>query len=106
MVTTVRRRRAWEAWGRRGRATDNPWRYRQLLLAAGDRLTTRQRTRLDEILNTDIELAIAWGIKEHVRQLLTATDTDSFHQHWAALTTAIRATRLPEPVRLYNTLCT
>ena len=105
MVTTVRRRRAWEAWGRRGRATDKPWRYRLLLLAAGDRLTTRQRERLREVLDADVELAVAWGIKEHVRQLLTATDIDSFHRHWAALTKAVRATRLPEPARLYKTLC-
>lgn len=104
MVTTVRRRRAWETTGRRGRKIDKPWRYRQLLIAAGDRLTTRQRTKLAEILDADVELAVAWGIKEHVRQLLTARDVDAFHRHWAALTKAVRATRLPEPARLYKTL--
>ncbi len=104
MVTTVRRRRAWEIHGRRGRQVDTPWRYRKLLTCAGDRLTVRQRARLQNILDTDVELAIAWGIKEHVRQLMAARDTSSFQRAWAALEKAVRATRLPEPRTLFTTL--
>ena len=104
MVTKVRRRRVWELHERRGRATDTPWRYRKLLTCAGDRLTVRQRTKLQEILAEDVELAVAWGIKEHVRQVLTARDTSSFQRHWARLESAVRATRLPEPVALFRTL--
>lgn len=85
MVTKVRRRRVWELHERRGRATDTPWKYRKLLTCAGDRLTVRQRTKLQQILAEDVELAVAWGIKEHVRQVLTATDTPSFQRHWARL---------------------
>ena len=47
---------------------------------------------------------MAWGIKEHVRQVLTARDTSSFQRHWAHLERAVRATRLPEPVALFRTL--
>src|SRR5699024_3043668 len=85
MVTTVRRRGAWEVHGRRGRQVDSPWRYRKLLTCAGNRLTVRQRARLQTILDADVELAVAWGIKEHVRQLMAARDTASFQRAWAAL---------------------
>lgn len=104
MVTTVRRRRAWEVHGRRGRQVDTPWRYRKLLTCAGDRLTVRQRARLQTILDADVELAVAWGIKEHVRQLMAARDISSFQRAWAGLQKAVRATRLPEPRTLFTTL--
>ena len=52
----------------------------------------------------DVELAVAWGIKEHVRQVLAALDTASFQRHWAHLERAVRATRLPEPAALFRTL--
>jgi len=104
MVTKVRRRRVWELHQRRGRNVDTPWRYRKLLTCAGDRLSVRQRARLTEILEQDIELAVAWGIKEHVRQLLAARDTPTFQREWARLERAVKATRLPEPVALFKTL--
>jgi transposase len=104
MVTTVRRRRVWELHARRGRNIDTPYQYRKLLTCAADRLSVRQRARLTQILEQDIELAVAWGIKEHVRQLLAARDTSTFQREWAALTRAVRATRLPEPVALFKTL--
>lgn len=104
MVTKVRRRRVWELHERRGRATDTPWKYRKLLTCAGDRLTVRQRAKLQQILAEDVELAVAWGIKEHVRQVLAARDTSSFQRHWAHLERAVRATRLPEPAALFRTL--
>ena len=47
----------WELHERRGRATDTPWKYRKLLTCAGDRLTVRQRTKLQQILAEDVELA-------------------------------------------------
>jgi transposase len=104
MVTKVRRRRVWELHQRRGRIIDTPWKYRRLLTCAGDRLSVRQRARLTEILDQDIELAVAWGIKEHVRQLLAARDTPTFQREWARLEHAVKATRLPEPVALFKTL--
>lgn len=104
MLTKVRRRRVWELHQRRGRIIDTSWRYRKLLTCAGDRLSVRQRARLTQILEQDIELAVAWGIKEHVRQLLAARDTPTFQREWAALERAVKATRLPEPVALFKTL--
>ena len=104
MVTKVRRRRVWELHARRGRIIDTPWKYRKLLTCAGDRLSVRQRARLTAILQQDIELAVAWGIKEHVRQLLAAPDTASFQREWARLEHAVKATRLPEPAALFKTL--
>lgn len=104
MVTKVRRRRVWELHERRGRAGDTPWKYRKLLTCAGDRLTVRQRAKLGEILAQDLELAVAWGIKEHVRQLLAARDTPTFQREWARLEHAVKATRLTEPRALFKTL--
>lgn len=104
MVTKVRRRRIWELHQRRGRNIDTAYRYRKLLTCAAGRLSVRQRTRLNQLLGEDIELAVAWGIKEHVRQLLAARDTATFQREWAALAKAVRATRLPEPLALFKTL--
>lgn len=75
-----------------------------MLTCAADRLSVRQRERLGQLLGQDIELAVAWGIKEHVRQLLAARDTAGFQREWAALEKAVKATRLPEPVALFKTL--
>ncbi|MFK5647753.1 transposase [Ornithinimicrobium sp. LYQ121] len=73
MVTKMRRRRVWELHERCGLAVDTHWNDRKLLTCAGDRLSVRQRERLQQILAEDIELAVAWGIiKEHVRQVLAA----------------------------------
>ena len=104
MVTKVRRRRVWELHARRGRNVDTAYQYRKLLTCAADRLSLRQRTRLQQLPDEDIELAVAWGIKEHVRQLLAARDIASFQREWAALERAVKATRLPEPVALFKTL--
>lgn len=104
MVTKVRRRRVWETEQRRGRKVDTAWAYRRLLTCAHDRLTVRQRARLTQILEQDIELAVAWGIKEHLRQLLAARDTASFQREWARLERAVTASALPEPRSLFKTL--
>ncbi|EFQ84173.1 transposase [Aeromicrobium marinum DSM 15272] len=104
LVTSVRRRRIWETEQRRGRKVDAAWRYRKLLLASSHRLSTRQRDRLAQVLDADHQLALAWGIKEHVRQLLATRHIDDFHREWAALEKAVRASKLPEAERLLKTL--
>ncbi|GAA4815595.1 ISL3 family transposase [Nocardioides caeni] len=104
MVTTVRRRRIWETEQRRGRKVDTAWRYRQLLLANSSRLSTRQRARLNEVLDSDLQLKLAWGVKEHVRQLLATRHIDDFHREWAHLERAVKASNLPEAERLLKTL--
>lgn len=104
MVTSVRRRRIWETAQRRGRKTDTAWRYRQLLLANSSRLSARQWTRLNEVLDSDLQLKLAWGVKEHVRQLLATRHLDDFHREWAHLGRAVKASKLPEAERLLGTL--
>lgn len=104
MVTGVRRRRIWETQGRRGRKSDAAWRYRKLLLASSHRLSTRQRKRLTEVLDSDRQLALAWGVKEQVRQLLATRHVDAFHREWAYLERAVKASKLPEAERLLGTL--
>src|SRR5512138_1128046 len=74
MVTEVRQRVTREQLRRRGRTTDPAWAHRRLLLAAGNRLGRHGRARLRAIFAADPtqELAAAWGIKELLRQVLSA----------------------------------
>ena len=104
MVTQVRRRRSWDLHARRGRIVDPAWKYRTLLTCRQDNLSVAQRSRLDQILAADVELAVVWAIKEITVQLLaTRTSTDSAAE-WQQLETAVRATDLLEPAALFKTL--
>lgn len=104
MITQVRRRRAWDLHNRRGRAADPAWKYRRLLTCNPSKLSVAQRRRLLQVLDDDIELAVAWGVKEHVRQLLATTNAADFDRAWAELVTALKASTLPEPASLFRTL--
>jgi transposase len=104
MVTDVRRRRAHETHGRRGRAADPAWKYRRLLACNQEDFTLAQRTRLQEVIASDLQLGVVWGIKEHVRQLMAARDTDAFHRAWAQLEHAVKATSMAEAKSLFRTL--
>lgn len=104
MVTEVRRRRAQEVHGRRGRASDPAWKYRKLLSCNQENFSLAQRKRLQEIIASDIELGVVWGIKEHVRQLLRSRTTDEFHRSWAGLEHAVKATKMTEAKSLFRTL--
>src|SRR3954447_13047863 len=67
MVTEVRQRAAREEHGRRGIKTDAAWAHRRMLLPAGDRLSARQLTRLNQVFAADDptdEIAAAWACKE------------------------------------------
>ncbi|TQS88265.1 ISL3 family transposase [Arthrobacter sp. TS-15] len=104
MVTEVRRRRAHDLHGRRGRATDPAWKYRKLLTCNQENMSGAQRGRMQEIIAADIELGVVWGIKEHVRQLLKTDHIDAFHRAWAELEHAVKATRMREAKSLFLTL--
>ena len=104
MVTEVRRRRAHELHGRRGRATDPAWKYRKLLTCNQENMSRAQRGRMQEIIDSDIELGVVWGIKERVRQLLKTDYIDAFHRAWAELEHAVKATRMREAKSLFLTL--
>lgn len=104
MVTEVRRRRAHDLHGRRGRAADPAWKYRKLLTCNQENMSGAQRGRMQEIIASDIELGVVWGIKEHVRQLLKTDHIDAFHRAWAELEHAVKATRMREAKSLFLTL--
>lgn len=104
MVTEVRRRRAHDLHGRRGRATHPAWKYRKLLTCNQENMSGAQRGRMQEIIASDIELGVVWGIKEHVRQLLKTEHIDAFHRAWAELEHAVKATRMREAKSLFLTL--
>ncbi len=104
MVTQVRRRRAWDLHGRRGRASDPAWQYRTLLTCKAIRLSVAQRTRLDQLLAADPELAVVWAVKELVAQLLTTRTAAQFTAEWNRLRAAVNASDLPEPAALLATL--
>src|SRR5690625_1848584 len=107
MLTDVRRRRAWEVHGRRGRMIDPPWRYRKLLTCAGDRLTARQRKRLHQILEADIELGRGLGhrgtrtpVDGHPRHRSLPAGLDRTREGGAGHQTRGAAPAVQDPVRL------
>ena len=104
MVTQVRRRRSWDLHARRGRVVDPAWRYRTLLTCKQANLSVAQRSRLDQILAADIELAVVWAVKEIVIQLLLTRTNAAFDTEWTRLQAAVHATDLPEPAALFKTL--
>ncbi|MBP1232507.1 transposase [Arthrobacter sp. PvP102] len=104
MVTEVRRRRAHDLHGRRGRATDPAWMYRKLLTCTQENMSGAQRGRTQEIIASDIEPGVVWGIKEHVRQLLKTDHIDAFQRAWAEVEHAVKATRIREAKSLFLTL--
>jgi transposase len=104
MVTEVRRRRAHDLHGRRGRATDPAWKHRKLLTCNQENMSAAQRARMHEIIASDLELGVVWGIKEHVRQLLKTDHIDAFHRAWAELEHAVKATRMRGAKSLFLTL--
>lgn len=104
MVTQVRRRRSWDLHARRGRIVDPAWKYRTLLTAKHANLSVAQRSRLDQILAADVELAVVWAIKEITVQLLATCSSEDFEAEWQQLETAARASDLPEPAALFKTL--
>jgi transposase len=84
-VTRVRQRVAQQYKGRRGRATDLAWAHRLLLLRAGDRLSARGLARLKAVLAGDDptnEIGAAWGVKEQLRQVLTAPNVAEARTRW------------------------
>jgi transposase len=77
MVTQVRQRVTQQVHGHRGRANQDVWAYRRLLLRNGRSLSDRQWTRLRSLFATDDptgEILAAWAGKECLRQLLDAVE--------------------------------
>ncbi|WPR64415.1 ISL3 family transposase [Glutamicibacter protophormiae] len=104
MITQVRRRRSHEVHERRGRAADPAYKYRKLLTCNLENLSITQVERLKLILESDPELGVIYGIKEHVLQLLKTRDIHDFQSRWAMLEKSVKATKMVEAKSLFRTL--
>jgi transposase len=89
---------------RQAGATDPACKYRKLLTCNQENMCVSQRGRTHEIIASDLELGVVWGIKEHVRQLLKTDHVDGFHRAWAELEHFMKATRMREAKSLFLTL--
>jgi transposase len=65
------------------------------LLKARERLTSRERRRLAELLERDPLIAEAWGLKETFRDIYRATDRTEAEQRLEAFLAAVDRARLP-----------
>ncbi len=75
MLTQVRQRVTQQAQGHRGRANNDSWAYRRLLLPGARDLSDKQWRRLRTLFATDDptgQIQAAWAGKECLRQLLDA----------------------------------
>ena len=107
MLTQVRQRVIRETKGRRGRLEDPAWVNRRLLLRAGNSLSPRALARLRATLATDDptdEIGAAWGIKEHLRTLLTSGSLAQAHEHKMLLGLMVLTANMPETDRLWATI--
>ncbi len=107
MLTKVRQRVSREQNGRRGLKTDKAWAHRQLLLRGYDTLSEAGRKRLNEVFATDDptqELAAAWGVKEALRLMLSATNPASTKDRKAFFERQVKAAAMKETDRLQATV--
>lgn len=107
MLTKVRQRVSREQNGRRGLKTDKAWAHRQLLLRGYDTLSAAGKKRLDEVFATDDptqELVAAWGVKEALRLLLSATNPASVEERKAFFDRQVKAAAMKETDRLLATV--
>ena len=75
MLTSVRQRVTQQVHGHRGRAGNDSWAYRRLLLRGARHLSDKQWRRLRELFERDDptgQIQAAWAGKELLRQLLDA----------------------------------
>lgn len=75
MLTQVRQRTTQQVHGHRGRASNDSWAYRRLLMRGARHLSDKQWARLRALFASDDptgEIQAAWAGKELLRQLLDA----------------------------------
>lgn len=106
MLTSVRQRALREVLGRRGRKQDAVWAHRMLLLRAGDRLTEAGLHRLEQVLDDEDfeQVAAAWAVKEHLRQILNAESIAAGQSARIDFELAVAAAGLPEAETLSGTV--
>lgn len=108
MLTAVRRRLAREHKQRRGRLANPSWANRRLLLRGADTLTDRGWARQQAVFAADDptdELGAAWGVKEHLRMLLTSGSLTEAHHAKMRLGLAVITADMPETSQLFDTIC-
>lgn len=96
MVTSVRRRGIWETEQRRSRKGDALWCCRIFVLAPSHQVSTRQRAQLIGVLDSDLQLGLAWGIKDRVRWVRATPNVDDVYRDWAGVEKAVGTSKLPE----------
>jgi len=107
MLTKVRQRVSREQNGRRGLKTDKAWAHRQLLLRGYDTLSEADKKRLDEVFASDDptqELVAAWGVKEALRLMLSATNPARVDERKAFFERQVKAAAMKETDRLLATV--
>ena len=107
MLTKVRQRVSREQNGRRGMKTDKAWAHRQLLLRGYDTLSDAGKKRLDDVFATDDptqELVAAWGVKEALRLMLSATNPASVEDRKIFFERQVKAAAMKETDRLLATV--
>jgi transposase len=106
-VTGVRQRLTREQHGHRGTTKQPTWTHRRMFLTAGNRLSDRQKARLQAVLAAEDptgELGAAWGVKERLRMLLDQRDPARIQAaRWNFFYAAALAD-LPETTRLALTI--
>jgi transposase len=109
MVTEVRQRVTRDQLGRRGRASDQLWVNRKLLLTGAEHLSTKQWRRFTTMLDTADptgEIGAAWAVKERLRKLLTEHEPSRIRRRLADFYEAAIDAHLPEATKLAKTVQT
>ena len=105
-LVDIRRRVIRAQTGRRGRKTNPLWAYHRLLLTGVENLTTKQRDRLEQLLDAETtgQVRAAWHVKELLRVLLNQHGPDEIAAARTALHHTIADVQIPELTRLSHTL--
>ena len=108
-VDVVRRRVQQDTLGHRGYAADPLFRSRRLLRRRADRLTTRQRVRLDAALDAGDphgQVTAAWLVAQHLMAAYAAPDRTAGRAAAEHAITLALSCPVPEVTRLGRTLRT
>jgi transposase len=107
-LTETRQNLSQQVKGRRGRAVDQAWAHRMLLLRAGDTLSGAAEHRLAGVFAADDPtgtLQDVWKVKEQLRVLLRTGSLDDVAAAKEQLEILVKAAARPETNRLYRTVC-
>jgi transposase len=107
VVDEVRRRVQQAIHGHRGRKDDPLYGIRNVLRCAEERLTDRQRARLDAAIAADdrhLEVGVAWQCAQQLRQVYHQPDPATGHRLALKIIDSFPSCPIPEIARLGKTL--